>query len=237
MIDLGDLGGVGDVGLVTGALLGTLLGARHALEPDHLAAVSTLVAERPRPRQAALLGALWGIGHAGALVIVGAVLLLARGQLPERAISAAELAVAVMLIVLGARGVRQALRGGAGEVAPHRHGAVTHAHAGAHDHVHLGARAVALRPLVIGLIHGLAGSGGLTALALAEMPSAGAAMVYIGAFGAGSVAGMAAVSGVVGASRGAVVHSARARAALIGAAGALSVVVGVVWGAAALGAA
>ncbi|MCA9679224.1 MAG: hypothetical protein KC464_29610, partial [Myxococcales bacterium] len=79
-----------DLGLVTGCLLGVALGARHALEPDHLAAVSTLVAERPRPRQAALLGAMWGLGHTLSLVVVGAALMLARGELPDGTVRAAE---------------------------------------------------------------------------------------------------------------------------------------------------
>ncbi len=228
-----------DLGIATGCLLGVALGARHALEPDHLAAVSTLVAERPRPRQAALLGALWGLGHAGALIGVGAVLLLARGELPAGAVTVAEMLVATMLIVLGARSLRLAWRGGDGDVHAHQHRGTArpHVHGGAPRHVHVGARPVALRPLLIGLLHGLAGSGGLTALALAEMSSASAAMIYIGAFGVGSVAGMAAVSGLVGASLGAVVGGARSRTAMIGLAGALSVIVGIAWGAVAISAA
>lgn len=215
--------------IASGCVLGAVLGARHALEPDHLAAVSTLVAERPRPGQAALLGALWGIGHTASLLVIGVVLLLARGQLPASAIAVAEGVVAVMLIVLGARSLRQAWLGGVGREASHFHGDREHRHAGAPRHVHLGERTLALRPLLIGLVHGVAGSGGLTALAMAKMPTTVTALGYIGAFGVGSVIGMAALSGVAGASMGRFARSPRSRTALIAGAGGLSVVVGVVW--------
>ena len=190
--------------VVTGCALGAFLGVRHALEPDHLAAVSTLVAERPRPRHAALLGALWGIGHAASLLVVGVLLIAARGELPERAVIAAEAVVAVMLVVLGARGLVVAARA---------------------------ARPRPVPPLLVGVIHGLAGSGALAALAVTEMPTTAGALGYLAAFCLGSVAAMAVVSGAAGASLGRVVQSDRGRAVLVGAAGLVSVGVGVVWGA------
>jgi hypothetical protein len=192
------------IGIVTGCALGAFLGVRHALEPDHLAAVSTLVAERPRPRQAALLGALWGVGHAASLLVVGIALIAVRGELPARAVMAAEGLVALMLIVLGVRSLWIA----------------SHA-----------SRKSAVPPLVIGVVHGLAGSGALTALAVTEMPTTAGALGYMAAFCLGSVAAMAVVSGAAGASLGRVVRSDRGRAALVGTAGLVSVGVGVVWGA------
>lgn len=224
------------IALATGCALGAALGARHALEADHLAAVSTLVAERPRPGQAALLGAMWGIGHSAALLVVGLALLAVRGELPGAAVSIAEAVVAVMLIVLGARSLAIAVRGGDGPPVPHRHGGVEHVHVGSSGHVHVGGRPVAVRPLVIGLVHGLAGSGGLTALAITEMPTTAGALGYIVAFGVGSVAGMAAISGIAGASIRRVAHTPRARTIVVAGAGALSVVVGIVWGVASLAA-
>jgi high-affinity nickel-transport protein len=190
-----------------------VLGARHALEPDHLAAVSTLVAERPRPGGAAVLGALWGLGHTAAILAVGVVLLAARMQLDPAAATAAEALVAVMLIVLGVRGVVLAVRPPR-DPAPHRH-------------------RVAVRPLVIGLIHGLAGSGALTALAVAAMPTRAAAIGYLGAFGVGSSLGMALVSGAAGMTL-ARLTVGRGRAAVMATAGAMSVIVGIAWGAALL---
>ena len=85
--------------LVAATGLGVVLGARHAFEPDHLAAVSTLVAERPRPRHAAALGALWGLGHTAALAVVGLGLVAAKAELAPTAERGFELVVAAMLIV------------------------------------------------------------------------------------------------------------------------------------------
>src|SRR5438105_1111686 len=95
--------------LLTGWSLGVLLGARHALEPDHLAAVSTLVAERPTTRGAALLGAAWGLGHTSALLVAGGLLLSLRTRMPAALADVFELAVAVMLLLLGARALRNAM--------------------------------------------------------------------------------------------------------------------------------
>jgi len=221
--------------LVVSGALGIALGARHAFEPDHLAAVSTLVSERPRPRQAALLGALWGLGHTLALVAVGAALLLARAELSPRVERGFEIGVAAMLIVLGVRSLVLALREGRrGEAHRHAHGDTAHAHAGPRGHVHVFDRTLALRPLVIGTIHGLAGSGAMAALAMAEMPTRASAVAYVLLFGLGSVIGMAAVSGVAALSLSRVHAGAPAlRGVRIGA-GALAVVVGVVWGALAI---
>src|SRR5690242_14425013 len=94
---------------VSGILLGLLVGLRHAFEPDHLTAMATLVGDRPGARRGAVLGAIWGVGHTVSLVIVGAVLILAGEQLPLRVAAAFELAVAVLLVGLGVRTIRNAL--------------------------------------------------------------------------------------------------------------------------------
>lgn len=217
--------------LWTGCLLGFVLGLRHALEPDHLAAVSTLVAEGPRPRRAALIGALWGLGHATALVVAGGLLLLLRLDLPVRAAQGLELAVAVMLVVLGVRSLGLARREGrAGWADLHAHGDAQHEHPGARDHVHVGPWALARRPLLIGLLHGLAGSGALATLALASMPSIGAGLVYVVVFGLGSIAGMALMTGAAGLPLGRIARGGRARAALLGVAGLVSIGMGFAWG-------
>ena len=95
--------------LLTSSSLGPLLGMRHAFEPDHLAAVSTLVSRERGTAKAALLGVCWGLGHTAGLVVVGAVLVLLRAELPPRVGDFFELLVALMLVVLGVRAVRQAL--------------------------------------------------------------------------------------------------------------------------------
>jgi hypothetical protein len=211
--------------------LGSLLGMRHAFEPDHLAAVSTLVSRERSGLKAALLGAWWGLGHTLALFVVGAALVVLRAEMPAPASDAFELLVAVMLVGLGVRSIRQAARQGtSGPPHAHRHGRVVHSHAGVPAHVHVGAWTFARRPLLVGAVHGLAGSGALTALVLATLPTTAARLTYVVLFGIGSTAGMAALSGVLGwplARFGA--HHSVARAVSL-AVGCVSVALGVVWG-------
>src|SRR5450631_1676012 len=147
-------------------LFGFLLGLRHALEPDHLAAVSTLVASGKRPASAAArLGALWGLGHTVAITGFGGALLVLRTELPMRAQSHLELLVAGMLVVLGARGLHSAYRLGTRDGPAHGHGAgASHRHDGDPAHVHLGPFVVGLRPVIVALIHGLAGTGAMVSL-------------------------------------------------------------------------
>ena len=215
---------------LSGILLGVLVGLRHALEPDHLTAVSTLISEAKDGRRGALLGAIWGLGHTLSLVIVGIVLLAVGASLPAHVAAGFECAVSVMLILLGVRAIVGAIRAaGAGPVTPHRHGQVTHAHTQAVRHIHVAGRAVAWRPLIVGLVHGLAGSGALTALVFAKLPTPALRLAYITLFGVGSVAGMAIASGIAGASLHAVARRPSTRRTLSVVTGALSIVVGVLW--------
>ncbi len=209
--------------------LGLLVGARHAFEPDHLAAVSTLVTSSKNVRGAALLGALWGIGHTLSLLAVGVALVLLDSALPARVGAAFELAVAAMLVVLGVRAVYRGLANRGGHPARHRHGALEHVHGGAGAHVHVGERAVAWRPLTVGIVHGLAGSGALTALAFAELPTSTARLIYMVVFGAGSVAGMALATGLAGVALQHVARGARTQRWLGVATGLVSCCVGILW--------
>jgi len=185
--------------IVTSSGLGSLLGMRHALEPDHLAAVSTMVTRERNSYKAALVGACWGLGHTLSLLAVGAVLLVLRAEMTTRVSDAFELCVALMLIGLGGRAIRQAARQGtAGPAHVHQHGHVVHRHAGVPAHVHVGRWTLARKPLLVGAVHGLAGSGALTALVLATLPSTAARLSYMALFGLGSTAGMAAMSGLLG---------------------------------------
>jgi hypothetical protein len=203
-----------------GILLGLLVGLRHSFEPDHLTAVSTLVGETRDLRGGAMLGALWGVGHTLALVAVGAILLGVGASLPERAAVIFELCVAGMLLVLGARAIVVALRA----ASPHGHG-----HGVAPDHVHPAVRTRVWRPLAIGGVHGLAGSGALTAIAFAELPGVGARLIYMVVFGLGSIAGMALASGAAGVTLRVVARSGGTRRGLGLVTGALSIAVGVMW--------
>lgn len=216
---------------LAGGLLGVALGMRHALEPDHLAAVSTLVSEERSPRAGAKLGALWGLGHTAALLAVGLILALLRARMPERAAEIFEFGVALMLVGLGSRAILRAVRDpSSGPERRHAHGPSAHAHGGPADHVHLWSWTFARRPLLVGIVHGLAGSGALTALALAEMPSAGLRALYMTMFGAGSVLGMALLSGLAGWPLARIGRSPRAGRILSFATGAVSAGLGIAWG-------
>src|SRR4051794_18908361 len=115
---------------LTSSGLGSLLGMRHALEPDHLVAVSTLVSQERNGYKAAWLGMCWGIGHTLALVIVAAALIALRAEMPARVGTAFELLVAVMLIALGVRAIATAVRQGAfAGRHQHSHRLLVHSHA------------------------------------------------------------------------------------------------------------
>lgn len=214
---------------LTSSGFGSLLGMRHALEPDHLAAVSTLVSRERSGWKAAALGACWGLGHTTGLVVVGAVLVLLRSEMPPGIADFFELLVAVMLIALGTRAVVQAFREGRPAHA-HPHAFAMHEHSGLPAHVHIGAWTLAWRPLLIGAVHGLAGSGALTALVLTTLPSTAARLSYMALFGLGSTIGMAILSGLLGwplARFGA--HRLVTRSISF-AVGAMSVTLGLLWG-------
>ncbi len=212
---------------IAGVLLGLVVGLRHAFEPDHLTAMATLVTETRDVRRGAALGAMWGLGHTISIVVVGAILISLGSVLPLRAAIAFELAVSGVLVLLGVRAVVRAWREGlVGPARPHLHGAHDHVHPGPDQHVHLGRWTLAWRPLAVGLVHGLAGSGALTALVFARLPSTGERIGYLSVFGIGSIVGMAAASAVVGASLGAL-HRGKRWISL--GAGALSVSLGIAW--------
>ncbi len=213
------------------SLVGLTLGMRHALEPDHLAAVSTLATDERGARAGFRLGAFWGLGHTLSLILVGGSLALLGAQMPEPLSAVFELAVAVMVAGLGVRAVLRAVREGRlGAEHAHAHGDVTHVHTAPAAHVHVSRWTLATRPLLIGLLHGLAGSGALTALVLAELPTVAARLTYIALFGAGSIVGMAMLTGLAGVPLMRLAKSQRAMAALLLTTGLSSVCIGTWWG-------
>jgi len=225
----------------TACLLGFANGMRHAFEPDHLAAVSTMVAGERSPRASVRFAAAWGAGHAATLLVAGGALALLRRDLPERASDGLELAVSVVLIVLGVRGVlaaRQpratARRSMPGPVAAHHHGAAEHSHPGVDDHVHVSRWTLARLPFMVGLVHGLAGSGALAAL-VASHASAPFALAFIAIYGVGAMAGMAALAGLLGWPLARLAQAPRAVPVLLALSGVASLVVGVLWAAPILG--
>src|SRR5437867_8727897 len=178
--------------------IGLLLGFRHAFEPDHLAAVSTL-ATRPGARlwSAARLGLVWGIGHTATVGVVVAVILVLGLQLPPQ-LWAAELLVAALLVLLGSVVIWRYARG-RWHMHAHAHVAASphfhlHSHASSPDHGHSHTGGDARRSLGFGIAHGLAGSGAIAALLVAAAPDAATRIAYFAAFGAGTIVGMLGVS-------------------------------------------
>ena len=193
-----------------------------------------LDARQPRARTASRrrsLGVWWGLGHTLSLLVVGAVLVVLRAEMTPRVSDAFELCVALMLVGLGV-----ARRPSGGAPGPGRPAArpsarhVVHSHPGVPAHVHVGRWTLARRPLLVGAIHGLAGSGALTALVLTTLPTTAARITYMSLFGLGSTLGMAALSGLLGwplARLGA--HHAVARGISL-AVGCVSIGLGLIWG-------
>jgi hypothetical protein len=216
--------------LVTSSGLGSLLGMRHALEPDHLAAVTTLVGQERNSYRAAFLGMCWGLGHTMGLVVVGAALVLLRSEMPVQIADLFEGLVALMLIALGLRAIALAARQELTPAHMHHRRFAVHRHDGAPAHVHIGTWTLARRPLLVGAVHGLAGSGALTALVLATLPTTTARLTYMALFGLGSTAGMAALSGLLGWPLARLSgHQAIARGVSL-AVGCISTLLGIAWG-------
>jgi high-affinity nickel permease len=220
-------------GSLTSALgIGFLLGLRHALDADHVAAVSTFVGREGNPYRSCVVGTFWGIGHASTLLVAAVLTTVLQVRVPSEIHSLLEATVAIVLIGLGGHTLLRV----AGTVRLHRH---EHTHDGVshrHLHLHVGARDVhshdhlirhGRRPLLMGALHGLAGSGALLLLALATMPSTLHVLLYITIFGVGSMVGMLAVSGLIGIPFAMTGSSQRLRVGFELAVGVANVVVGV----------
>jgi len=183
--------------------LGLILGLRHALDPDHIAAVSTIVSESRSVRRSSLIGTCWGLGHTMSLLVAGVLVIALKIQISDRLALWMEFAVALMLILLGLKAVLKPLRGWRIHVHQHAHGGSSHSHVHlhrpseehAHQHRHL-IRSGA-RPFLVGMVHGMAGSAALMILVLATIPSALAGLIYIAVFGLGSVGGMLIMSSLI----------------------------------------
>jgi len=174
--------------------LGFVLGIKHATEADHLAAVSTIVSERRSLWQSAGVGALWGIGHTASLLVAGVFVVGLGVAIPERVANVLELLVALMIVFLGMRLLRA-------HIHSHTHGGKPHMHLHFHDERHAAGTLHTTahgnlsrwRPVLVGIVHGLAGSAALTLLVLSTVVRDGSALLgfaYLAAFGAGSIGGM-----------------------------------------------
>src|SRR6202044_2634879 len=232
------------INLVSIIALGFFLGMRHATDPDHVIAVTTIVSRQRGIRHAALIGVLWGLGHTITIFLVGSAIILFGVVIPPRLGLTMELAVGLMLILLGIlnlTGVMQrvthrytpehghpqpdpAQSGHDGVVHSHlhRHDGIAHEHIHGHSpetHLHFDPDLEAggkprgffqnllrrlglyqfLRPLAVGLVHGLAGSAAVALLVLAEIRDPRWAIAYLLIFGVGTIAGMMLITMMIGA--------------------------------------
>jgi len=212
------------MGLLATAGFGSLLGIRHALEPDHLAAVSTLMTGERSSAKAAWLGACWGVGHTLTLMAAGALLVLLRADMPGGASDLFELCVVMLLIGFGVRALYQ---GASGRVArrTHSHGVRGMSSPGPESRWR-----VARRPFIVGAVHGLAGSGAITALVVTALPSTLTRISYLALFGIGTTVGMALLSGLLGWPLARLGSDQRAARALSLGVGGLSTALGLLWG-------
>ena len=209
-------------------VLGFLLGMRHATDPDHVIAVATIVSRQRTAWGAALIGSLWGVGHTVTIVLVGGAIILFGVMIPPRIGLAMEFSVALMLILLGTlslTGVMQRLTDmftsghgldAGGHAHPHSHDDYVHSHSHGHGpapHGHgegdtplsrldhrFGRLGLyhALRPLIVGLVHGLAGSAAVALLVLATIRDPRWAVAYLALFGVGTIAGMMLITAAIG---------------------------------------
>jgi len=185
--------------------LGFLLGLQHALEADHIAAVSSIAARRTDVGDIVKHGLTWGLGHTLTLFVFAGAAILLGHAIPERLARPLETAVGIMLVGLGAHVLWRLWRDrvhfhahghsdGAVHIHAHSHAGETLPHARApHSHAH-GFR---WRTLLVGLMHGMAGSAALLVLAVSQASSAAAGLGYVALFGIGSMIGMGALSTVI----------------------------------------
>jgi ABC-type nickel/cobalt efflux system permease component RcnA len=190
--------------------LGLVFGLKHATEVDHVVAISTIVSRHRNVFRSAFVGALWGAGHTVSLLAIAIVVLWFRVAIPERVSGWLEFGVALMIIGLGVSALWRSLRKNAKfHVHQHSHGGISHTHVHFHEHETQhkpalpshhshGVSRIGWKPVMVGMMHGLAGSGALMLLVLTQISSAWIGLLYVLTFGLGSIAGMLLMSGLIG---------------------------------------
>jgi len=189
-----------DLSLTAALGVGFLLGVRHAMDADHVAAISTFVVQHRSVARSCLLGTFWGAGHTVALLMAGTATLLLGLTVSPAVERGLEVAVACMLILLGGRVLGQAFAAVLLHRHEHAHGDRPHAHVdGQPGHTHSHLLRLGRRPFLVGLLHGLAGSAALTLLVLSTLSRPVEGLLYIAVFGVGSTAGMLVLTALIAA--------------------------------------
>ena len=205
------------------ALLGFFLGMRHATDPDHVVAVTTIVSRERTMLHATLIGALWGLGHTLTILVVGSAIILFKLTIPPRIGLSMELSVGLMLILLGVLNLTGVLRRAMEWMTIRRLGPGAHSHLlfgrwAVHTHDEYGEPILPdsfsilgwtpkwwkqlgvfhiLRPLVVGIVHGMAGSAAVALLVLTTISRPSWAIIYLLIFGLGTVAGMMLITAAI----------------------------------------
>ena len=183
------------VGVLALLGLGLIFGLKHATEVDHVVAVSTIVSQNRNLLRSAMVGALWGVGHTAALLLTGAFVLSLRIAIPEKISNWLEFCVALMILGLGVSAMWRALRKGREvHLHQHSHDGVSHVHVHFHEattrhdqpkssnHTHA-VHDIGIKPVLVGTMHGLAGSAALTLLVLTQIESAWLGLLYLAILG------------------------------------------------------
>jgi high-affinity nickel permease len=182
---------------------GFLQGLRHALDADHLVAVSTIVSEHKSILRSSLIGTFWGLGHTVALAVVSAFIILLRPTIPEHVLPYLETPVAVMLVGLGVSAIWRAVRDGGWKIHTHTHdhdqSQHSHVHVHSNQHHQHQHRLIRLgrRPFLVGVVHGLAGSAVVTLAVVAAIPSVALGFMWLLVFGVGTIGGMLLMSAAI----------------------------------------
>lgn len=179
---------------------GFVIGLRHALDADHLAAVSAIVSDRKSIWSSSIVGGLWGLGHTISLFAVGVVVILLKVRISDTLEAYLEAIVGVMLVILGFNVLRKLFAAEVVHSHEHDHNGRSHGHIHAHAENEDAAshHAFSPRSVVVGMVHGLAGSAGLMLLVLPTIGSTSLALAFILIFGVGSIGGMIVMSFLMG---------------------------------------
>lgn len=181
---------------------GFVLGLKHAVEADHLAAVSTIVAERKNIFSSTIIGGFWGVGHTISLLLIGTLVVFLKLQISESVEAKLEAIVGVMLVALGLNALRKLLK--KDTIHLHKHEHEGHQHIHIHGHQKESAEKThhilkfSPRAIFIGMVHGLAGSAALMLFIVPTIASSAVALLYILIFGIGSIGGMMLMSLLIG---------------------------------------
>ncbi|MCM3444156.1 sulfite exporter TauE/SafE family protein (plasmid) [Metabacillus halosaccharovorans] len=180
-----------EVGFLSILSLGFVLGIKHAIEPDHVIAVSTIASRSKKLWHSSLSGVFWGIGHTATLVIFGIIVILIKGEIPDIWAMSLEFLVGIMLVYLGVTSIFSFKNA---HIHKHEHNGEVHKHihkyTGEHLNKHQRTKIVYIKSLIIGFVHGLAGSAAMILLTMSTVKSVWEGTIYILIFGVGTIIGM-----------------------------------------------